>query len=345
MAHPKHQLRRTRSIARDDRGISLVELLIALCVTLVVGGTALGTVVHTYRTSINANAMTDVNQNLRVAVNIVQRDLMQTGLEIPVGGIGIPTGTAVPVMRPAAGTEIALPAGWQTLPAITPGPDLGAVINGTTTDIVTVLRSDVLLPWEDAPVVTVAAEGDRITFPVDFPIDDADTGIKAGDLIMLSSAVGSTLMEATDVAGQTVTFDGTAVSNLNQPDAPAGSIMRIRIGGAFVGVIARRILMVTYYLDTAGDSPALIRRINYGEPRKIAVGIEDLQLTWDLVDGDTDPSGVDEPDLPNTPHQIRKANLQMSGRSFIESTFGGYLRSNVSTQIALRSLAFVDRYR
>jgi hypothetical protein len=149
----------------------------------------------------------------------------------------------------------------------------------------------------------------------------------------------------TSVNGQTVFFAGEAVSQLNQPAAPAGSVMRIRVAGVFAGVVARRILMVTYYLDNSGDSPTLMRRINYGEDRKIAPGIEDLQLTWDLVDGDTNPSNLDEPVAPNTPHQIRKANLQMMGRSFTASSSGAYLRSNVGTQIALRSLAFIDRYR
>jgi type II secretory pathway pseudopilin PulG len=325
------------------------ELLVALVITLIMGGAAFSAAVSSYRTSSGASALTDVNQNLRVAVNVVVRDLLQTGLEIPVGGISIPTGGSFVVERPGpigADLEFSDDDGdWVAVPSVTPGAGLGPIINGQATDIVTVLRSDVALPWAQTPVVTVATDGQSITFPDTFPIDDDVDGIKEGDLIMLTSNSGSTLMEVTEVSGQLVSFGASAESHLNQHSAPFGSIMQIRDGGQFIGVVARRILMITYYLDDSGESPTLMRRVNYGNERKIAVGIENLQLTWDLVDGVTNPSGLDETELPHTPHQIRKANLTMGGRSFERLSNGGHLRSNLSTQIALRSLAFVDRYQ
>ena len=103
--------------------------------------------------------------------------------------------------------------------------------------------------------------------------------------------------------------------------------------------------MITYYLDSSGSVPSLMRKVNYGTERKLAIGIENFQLTWDLVDGVTNPSNVDEPVPPNEPGQIRKANLHMSARSQDKTGSGSYMRSALNTQVALRSLAFVDRYQ
>jgi hypothetical protein len=312
-----------------------------------VSGAALSAIVHAQRNALGANALTDLNQNLRVSMNIVVRDLIQTGFDIPVGGIAIPTGgLTLQVYRPGpTGSELMFDEDWVSVPAVTPGHGLGPNINGTATDIVTVLRSDTKLPWAQMPIVTVAVDGEAITFDAGFPIDDDVTGIKAGDLMMLSTASGNTLMEVTDVDGQTVYFGEEAESRLNQHDAPAGSIMALQEGGAWIGVVARRVVMVTYYLDDSGEAPSLMRRLNYGEERKIAIGVENLQLTWDLVDGDENPAGLDEPEAPNTPHEIRKANLHMAARTFDRSSTGKYFRSNLNTQVALRSLAFVDRYK
>ena len=76
--------------------------------------------------------------------------------------------------------------------------------------------------------------------------------------------------------------------------------------------------MITYYLSDASTggsaTPSLMRRVNYGDERLIGVGIDNVQLTWDLVDGATNPSNVETPVSPNTPHQVRKANLHMAAR-------------------------------
>jgi hypothetical protein len=336
--------------ARDERGFTLAELLVATVITLTAGGAALAAAIHFGRHTSGANGMTDLNQNLRVAMNLVVRDLLQAGMEIPVGGISIPSGPTVlqKVVRPGPiGSDMSFDEDWATIPAITPGQGIGPILNGTPTDMVTVLRGDARLPWddlEDAGAVTIAADGSSITFPPGFPIDGDVDGVKEGDLLMVTANARTTLLEVTSVMGQTAYFATSAPSRLNQPNAP-GSIMQLQSGGSFAGATARRILMVTYYIDTNGEAPALMRKQNYGDERKLAIGVDDLQLSWDLVDGMTNPSGVDEPEPPNTPHQIRKANLAMAARSFDRTANGAYLHASLKTQVALRSLAFVDRYK
>jgi hypothetical protein len=138
-------------------------------------------------------------------------------------------------------------------------------------------------------------------------------------------------------------------------------------GPTFIPTTASRIRMISFYLDATTDPtrPRLVRRMNNGDPitfnnalgNVVAFDIENLQITYDLADGVTNPTNVkmtpadiiggtvDCPD-PCSPNQIRKVNIVISGRS--RSTLKNtkqYFRNQLTTQVSLRSLAFVDRYR
>jgi len=77
----------------------------------------------------------------------------------------------------------------------------------------------------------------------------------------------------------------------------------------------------------------------------VALILEDLQLSYDLVDGVNNPTGVKEAVDPYSPSQIRKANILLSGRSSAENRHNGeFLRKSLTTQVSLRSLSYIDRY-
>ena len=64
------------------------------------------------------------------------------------------------------------------------------------------------------------------------------------------------------------------------------------------------------------------------------------------MDGVTNPSGVDEPTAPNSAAEIRKVNLMLASRSHSRQRITGqYQRQILTTQVALRSLSFFDRYQ
>jgi len=344
----KHQM-------HNERGFSIIEVLIVTLLTVVITGIALTTFVDASKTATKATALSDVNHNLRVAMNILMRDLLQTGGDIPTGGIPMPQGgAATEIGRPGPiGAELTFPPEWETMPAVTPGPGLGPIINGVATDLLTMVRVDPSLPLstEAVPFVqAINANGSSITINAAIPIDDDVAGIKPGDLIMFSNGNGYALQEVTSVVGQTILFDGTAESQLNQPTAPDGSVVELgNPDGTWPQTTVKRILMLTYYLvdssNGGSEVPALVRRTNYGPERLLATGIEDLQLSWDLVDDNENPINIEFPEPPNSPHQIRKANLYMAARSIDKAPNGQLLRAALNTQVSLRSLAFVNRYK
>ena len=174
--------------------------------------------------------------------------------------------------------------------------------------------------------------------------------MQVGDLIMFSNAFGNAVQEVTgnNPGGQKIDFATSDSMNLNLRTATAGTIINLQDSpGSFPPTTATRIWMITYYVDDSNpDSPRLMRVVNNTTPRPIALEIEDLQITYDLVDGVTNPSGVDEPTAPNSAAEIRKVNLMLASRSHNRQRITGqYQRQILTTQVSLRSLSFFDRYQ
>jgi prepilin-type N-terminal cleavage/methylation domain-containing protein len=332
------------SARASERGFSLPELLVASAITLTVLGGVFSVLQETGQATRLAAITTDVNQNVRVAMNVLIRDLLLAGE----GDFGLRTGISIPngagidlIVRPGpAGSNWTFPDGYTVIPAVSPANGMGAAVNGVATDVVTLLYQDRRLDFSGI-IPTVPASGASMNFPIGFPLDDEVIGIRDGDLIRLGNGA---MQEVTNVAGNTVHFRDDAASRLNQRNAPQGSVMSLKGDEPiFPDLPVSRVVMVTYYLRLGPDgTPQLIRRLNYGPERVVATGIENLQLTWDLVDGLANPTGVED-FAAEAEGQIRKANVYLAGRSRRIGT-GQPVRSALTTQVSLRSMAFVSRY-
>jgi hypothetical protein len=89
-----------------------------------------------------------------------------------------------------------------------------------------------------------------------------------------------------------------------------------------------------------------MRREGFKTARLVAQGVENLQMTYDIVDGTVNPTNQVDAVSPYSPSQIRKVNLFLGRRSETRSLQTGRVaRSSVATQVALRSMSFMDRYR
>lgn len=332
---------------RDERGFTLVELMIAGVITSVALAIGMTAFQGMSQTSDGASLVADMNLSLRSTLNLMTRDLLSAGRDIPVGGIAIPSGagaTAIKRPAPAAMTRV-FDEEWVVLPAVSPGDGLGPIVGGRATDIVTILVAD---PDFQKVPADVAEDGASAEVEADTPIDGV-RGIAIGDLIMFEAGGHRALQMVTGRTGQMLEFTAGDEMNLNQRGADAGTIMPLLplaedpTDPELHMMEATRVLMISYYIDDSdAGRPVLMRRVNLGPERAIGIGVENLQVTFDLVDGDTNPLNEPAPELPN---QIRKANVFLTGRSYREwGRTQQYLRTSVSTQMSLRSLAFVDRY-
>jgi prepilin-type N-terminal cleavage/methylation domain-containing protein len=214
--------------------------------------------------------------------------------------------------------------------------------------------------------------------PDDIDISDAPDvlgdNIRPGDLLEIVKGTASTLVQVTAVAGQVVTFAPNDSLNLNQFDtglAMLGTTNQVRATApvdtaANVVVAGRiqpgptwvsRVRMITYFIDTTTDptSPRLMRQVNNGQPNAVSFELEAFRLTYDIADGTVNPTGVRMDPVDYTtggacapmacsPNQLRKANVSLAIRSERATATAGHHQNVLFTQVALRSLSFVDRF-
>ena len=357
-----------------EAGTSLVELLAATALGLVVIGTAMTTFKDALGMSNVASNLSDASQNLRGGTNLLVRDLTEAGRGIPTGGIPIPNGPGTgPINRPSPpGFAYTFDnVGATTLTAVVTGAAKGPTIDGRPTDMVTLLTIDPVLdaalngPLQVQPAATpgavpkLAADGSSLTVTANeqtWITGDPANGrapVNKGDLLMFTDTNGNVAIQTvTRIDPFTVYFDSNADDffSFNQRNATAGSITQI-LGDALT---VQRVTMYTYYVDPGvppNAVPRLMRQYNDSTPQALAGVVEDLELSYDLVDGSHNPTAQRE--LPYTSNgatysanQIRKANLHVGVRSEEMSVrVHDYLRTHLSTVVSLRNLAFVDRYR
>jgi prepilin-type N-terminal cleavage/methylation domain-containing protein len=369
----------------NERGFSLMEVMVTMAITLIIMAGTMRAMNDAMRASETAQLVTSMNRGLRTAADIMVRDMLQVGqglppshvVQIPQGG----TATAVKLPGPLKSPAVTrtLPTSTTVLAAVIPGPGLGPTINGVATDVVTTLSVDSAFDRVQLTAITansiVVRTGVTITGSV-------PTAVRPGDLIMLLKGSTTTLVEVTEVESpSTIRFATTAPLNLNQSGANVGSVGTLMATAPtdvidppddpYIPTSASRVRMISYYLDTVSDParPRLVRRLNHGVNATdaalydntlgtaVAFDVENLQISYDLVDSvnnwanvkmnaaDVAGSGACSPD-PCNANQIRKINLLLVGRSRLPlRSTKQFFRNSITTQVSLRSLAFVDRYK
>jgi len=263
-----------------SKGYTLVELMVAVVLSLLFLGLTFTLTGQLNNTGDLAGTMADVNENLRAGVNMVARDMSNSGAEIPFGGIPIPNGgTATAINRPGPGVNNLVgtfPASYTTLPVITPGDGLGPTqgSGGTqfSTDIVNIITVNPLSQLDQKALKSVSYTNAAGTITVDpttcgwgSPAAACPAGFLAanavvtpGQLIMLVQGNSSCLLTATAVNTTTgvVTFtkgDAADTLGLNQFAGPTGGTLAQLLSGSPPATVtyAYHLSMVTYFLDTS----------------------------------------------------------------------------------------------
>jgi prepilin-type N-terminal cleavage/methylation domain-containing protein len=255
---------------RREKGFTLIEVLVAIAVLSLVVAATLGTLTNAFHTTEAVSLMADTQQNLRVGLNYMVRDFLQTGEGIPLGGITIPntSGTSA-VKRPGPGTPSAsfgtFNTTWTALPAIVTGYQLGptTATSGVGTDMVTILYADTTLVdanghWLNefpiflsagggtagcaasnptpAPAGSIVTAGTTTTVTFDpscIVVNNGNTGLSPGDLILLEN--NNTLGDGSITGTDTATSDSTghmALLCVSTVDA-ADNIITFKSGDPF----------------------------------------------------------------------------------------------------------------
>lgn len=223
----------------------------------------------------------------------------------------------------------------------------------------------------DSAGASVTLDKNCFTIPTSQPTLWAN----GGDLILFTSAAGTALEYVTSVNGQTINFAGpgtdpAGLNGLSAATYPDGTVAKLYAASAGANITITRVWMITYYEDSTSNPlrPQLVRQVNYPgyptvatatyPPQPIGEAIENLQFTYDIIDSTapttptpTYPNGPGDATQPNltydSPLQIRAVNISLYGRSEYPFTSQGssqYLHNNLSTQVCIRNMSFVNQF-
>ena len=296
MSEPIHN----SSSPRPAEGFSLVELLTAMALSLLMFALTFTLVQQLDNTADVVGSMSDVNENVRAAVNMVSRDLSTAGENIPLGGIPLPYGgTATAIKRPYPSTSnfpTPLSGGALYMPVLIAGnglgPTQGSGSSSIKTDVVTMIGVNQTSSFYPTAVNTTTSAPTFSSASATITVSTTAAGyVSPGQLIMLTDANSSCLLAISSVNTTTgvITFTHSDTTNdlmgINQfPTVSAtngsitsgptsGTILQLETATQNSGkttyawpatLTAYPILMTTYYLDSSTPERNLIKLTSKG---------------------------------------------------------------------------------
>jgi prepilin-type N-terminal cleavage/methylation domain-containing protein len=305
--------------ASPSAGFTLIELMVAMALSLLLLGMAFTLVQQLNTTADFVGSMSDVNENLRAGLNMMSRDLSQAGENIPVGGIPVPNGgSATTLNRPGpAGTPNFPATGY--IPVLTPGyglgPTQGSGANEIETDIVNIVRVNQSSLFNQTAVNTTTSPPTITSSAATITVSTTAAGyVQPGQLIMLEDPNGFCMLAVSAVNTT------TGVITFNQPDntndllgvnqfptlsgtgaitagPTSGTILQLETATTKNGtttytwpslLTAYPVSLVTYYLNTLTPQRSLVRLATMGTgscaavscTQVVALGINVMTISY-----------------------------------------------------------------
>lgn len=315
-------------------GVGLIELLIAMAITVVLLGAAFSFFDDMESMTEQVSVMSQVNESLRGSADLITKDIYAAGTSIPTGGIPIPwtTGSTNSLAKRPGPASAYFPGNNGILSVITAGYQLSGAIGGAGiySDEVTMIAVDEnwvgLAPLTISSMSSASSTGYTVnvtipapgcTISTTPPIFDCTLGpqgynVNKGDLLMFSTPGGLNalgMVTSVDTTANIIYFAADPMS-LNQVCGSAatcvGSIDGLgqpAYSGVYPsGMSLTKIDMISYYIDNtnAAHPDTLMREIGGdpvdSPPIAVAYGIDNLQFTYDMTTGgSTNCTGGAEP--------------------------------------------------
>ena len=276
--------------SKSRPGFTLVELLVAMAMGLIV----LTVMFTMFRTSQRSYTLQDyvaeMQQNLRVAMYSVSRDLRMAGCGVNLLNQLVPT------------VEVYNSGAWNNLQGVT------ATNSTTGPDRIELFIGDIQSGEYDATITKAMPDASAIL--------DVDTvaNFEEGDWVIISNGVNAALFQVTHVS--LASLDIQHNPGGDAPYNPPAAFKAFPHGGGYT--MGSRLYnfgngrWVTYYIDTTDpDHPTLVADLHdpSGVPAVVAENIEDMQFHYFLADGtDTDNPSGDE-------NNIRAIRVTFSART------------------------------
>jgi type II secretory pathway pseudopilin PulG len=284
---------------KNSPGFTVLELLVGMAIGLIILGSAVAIFTAAMDAHYQVSQRAEMQQNARIAADMISRDISLAGYGLPTGGIQLPQGGSGDSIYACDASQCYTgysggsgPSGlpFPTVPAYGGNPPIANHLYGLMTgyrkglsltnatgpsDVITVVYADWTYRLDLFTVSAWTANGTQITLtpPVNPPqpvppLSDPIYGIKTNDLIMLTSTNGSAVGEVTNLSSNTITFADGDPLNINQSNATSGNIKTFVLNsGNGTPMTATRILVTTYYLDIPPGPDGTLYTADDGPPR------------------------------------------------------------------------------
>lgn len=266
-------------------GFSLIEMLLSLGLMMVLMGIVFTVTRDSFRTSFTAMELTDAQEGMRAAHEIISRDLITAGdglngintIRLRVGFVSNYL-TASPVPEPSPNSNFVnlsvitsdnnVPAG-RAVPQASPAVTVRS--SPVPTDRLTLLQIDPTFTPIALPGNAILPAGANVT------VAAADIGrFSVGDIVFITSTNGATFSTITNIGGTVLTMGNGDVYGMNLT-GNGGPIGFVTANGTLPTSIMR-MQIIHYFVNSDG---LLIRRV-FGVPG--GVGFRDSVIAEHVVD-------------------------------------------------------------
>ena len=279
---------------KQSSGFSLMELLISVAIFGIVIGAVYSLYITHMKIAYGQEAVVDVQQNLRIAMERVARDIRSAGMLVPLS----PTASACPVFAVSTATDPVF-TNYSTMVKLrtASAADITVLVNGSDT--------------------TTAAN----TFgPIIVEINPgALDGFTAGDYVRIVRPISASepITYPSGVPFKVFSVSSTAITLQGQASANFTAGEDLRMGDIIVKVDSASAPYpetVTYSVAACGDTTGncLLRSVNGATALKIAELIDTIKFNY-FIDGGAN-AGTKAPtimDVPNT----RAIAVTISGKT------------------------------
>lgn len=265
---------------RRARGLSLVELMVAISIGMLLSVATATVYYQSSRTYNIENNLSRLQENGRLALDLIVRDLrMATYSGCNAAGITSNNVLATPAAY-AYNFAVGIQGFYGTGGGWTPAPPADFPVPATaytTSDVLTVRHAEPLGIYVSAPYMVQST--DAITVP-------ANNNISAGDVLMVSDCAGISYFQATSTPGAgggTLTH----VAGAGVPGNASGDLGRAFTNNAEVAHMST----VTYFVAPSqfGGGPSLWRVVSTNAAEELVENVETLRIQMG-VDTDADLS-------------------------------------------------------
>lgn len=267
---------------RPERGFSIVELMVAMVISLVLFAGALSLYFNSKTTYTDNERVSRLQETGRITLDLLTRDIRATGYlgcnrgipEIE-SSLNNPDDLLWDFQRPIVGYDGGLDE--DGVPIWT----AGGGISDLDTDLVTSIApgNDIIalrVPARQAPPFELAdlMADDSAVLTIEDPYPATNLP-NAGDIFLVTDCVGAAVFQATAVNGNELQHDVAG-------DSPGN--VRANLGYTFQsGAELVPILTNVYYIGSSESDdtvPSLWRRVGAANPEELLQGVEALQIVY-----------------------------------------------------------------